>query len=200
MTLTKLDYPTTNDFKITSEHVCIASMLLAIIPILSHYILGFSLTSFNAIFVFQIIPIVITTVIWGWNEYYPKKYIKNGTITLSFTDITIDDKKYSFDCTSNLTFDVNDFRGERKRYPYRLPAGPCLSQGENNFLIFQHNGIDFSFRYLIKSKGELRVLGEYLTQLYINGVSFKETLTGSKSYRLAHLSYNEIQSYKRKRS
>ena len=194
----KVVHPTRPRFKITSNHVLVTSLLLSIIPLLVHFIFDYSLGGFLALCAFQFIPISIVTIIWGWNEYYPKCTIHQGSIILSLSAIEIDEQTYNFTDLKNLIFDINDYRGKRLRYPQMTHAGPCLAQGDNNFIRFNHNSTDIEVQFLLRSKEELVILGELLTQLYVNHVAFNETLTGGKSYGLENLNYKEIQEYKRK--
>lgn len=198
MTLTKVFHPEKGNFKLTSDYVYIASLFALGIATLLHFALDFEFSGFLAFMAFLFVPTSIVTTIWGWNEYYPKHYIAQGSIKLSIADIIIDDQNYALEDVDSLIFDINDFKGKRMRHPYMLPAGPCLAQGDNNFIRFNHNGIDIEVRFLLRSKEELIILGEFLTQLYVNRVAFTETLNGGKSHGLENLNYKEIQEYKKK--
>ncbi len=198
MILRKVIHNERPGFKITSKNVLITSYLICGVALLLHYIFNYSLAGFIGLGAVLFIPISIITIIWGWNEYYPKTTVPLGSIQLSLSTIKIDEQTYDFDDLNNLVFDVNDFRGERMTYPYGVPAGPCLSQGDSNFIRFKHKGIDIQVQFLLRSKEELIILGEYLTELYLNNVAFNETVNGGKSYGLEHLNYNDIQEYKKK--
>jgi len=198
MTLTKVVHPEKGKFILTSNHIYIASLLASGIALLLHFILDFALSGFLAFIAILFLPTSILTILWGWNEYYPKNYISQGSIKLSISDIIIDNQKYALEDVDSLTFDINNYKGKRMRYPYALPAGPCLAQGDNNFIRFNYKGADIELQFLLKSNVEVKILGEYLTQLYVNGVSFAETMNGGKSYGLENLNYKEIQEYKKK--
>ena len=119
-------------------------------------------------------------------------------LKLSISNIIIGNETYDLTDVENLIFEVTDFKSQRVRYPDRWPAGPCLAQGDNNYIRFTYQGNAITLQFLLRSKEELKTLGEYLTQLFVNRVRFQEILDGGKSYGLEKLNYKEIQEYKKK--
>lgn len=185
--------------KITSNNVLDLAMGLSAIALCLQFVFEISLNGYVALFAVLSLPVSIITMIWGWNEYFPINYAMKGLISVSLKDISIHNLNYPITELYNLTFDINDFKGMRVKYPSVYPAGPCLSQGINNFIRFNFNGIEYSIQFLLRSETELNDLGRYLNQLYVHKIDFVETYGGGKSYGLKNLNYAEIQEYKKQR-
>ena len=179
---------------IPSQYVYLrwVTYIIAVAILSADFIFSLDLPSYFNIILTVAIIINLLSIIKIRKLAQPVDFLIKGELDLNQKGIQVNESHFNFKDLEDLRFDIHDY----KNMPTKND-GFSVSAGVNNIISFKENGKEKQYDFQIDSKSQFEKLGQYIAELYEYDFHFSEYFQNKISYGLRHLSYDEIQAFKK---